>query len=182
VNDDERRFVMEVLARPQAAGSSVEERLAIHEDIEEIRDVVFKYAWYADHLEFDAMLDLYTEDVERILSGTRTERTVGRDELRQVLDRRAPERDAATGQLNVQRSHHIDTEVVKLSPDHSEAWVVALGQVVAVTADGQASHEDTYLFHLRKAHGLRRTHGRWRIARQVVVTDNARNPLLHPER
>jgi ketosteroid isomerase-like protein len=153
----------------------VQERLAVLEDIEAVREIVYKYGWYADHLEFAKLLDLYADDVERILSGTRHERVVGVDALRQIFDERAPSGDA-DGRLEVQKTHHIDTDVVKVSQDGNEAWVVALGQVVAVTADGQASHEDIYLFHLR------RVGGHWRIARQIVVTDNARNPVLHPGR
>jgi ketosteroid isomerase-like protein len=170
MNDEEHRFVMEVLDRPQATGSTVEERLRIVEDIEAVREVCYKYGWYADNLEFDKMLDLYTEDVERVLSGTRTERVVGREALRQIFSGRAPTRDA-DGQLDVQKTHHIDTDVVKVTGD--DAWMVALGQVVAVTAAGQAAHEDVYLFQLR------REGGGWRISRQIVVTDNARNPVLH---
>ena len=172
MNDTERAFLLEILARPQASSTDLAQRVALLEDRAALGELIAKYGFYADHLQFDLMLDLYTDDVDRALSGTRNERVIGRQALRQIFDTRAPQPDA-NGKLPVQRCHHIDTEVVKISDDGSEAWAVALGQVVAVTDDAQASHEDTYLFAFRKEEG------RWRIARQVVVTDNARNPILH---
>lgn len=172
MTDAERAFLLEILARPPARATDLAERVARLEDQAAVREVIAKYGYYADHLEFDLMLDLYTEDVDRELSGTRHERVVGREGLRAIFDARAPRPDAS-GQIAVERRHHIDTEVVKISDDGTEAWAVALGQVVAVTQDRQASHEDTYLFALRKLEGG------WKIARQVVVTDNARNPILH---
>ena len=179
MNDEERAFVLGVLERREAARATVEERVGLQQDHERIREVIFKYGYYSDLGHWPGLFTIYTEDVVRSLSGTLHESTVGLDELRAHIERRqvagASSPAGAVGP-EVRRRHHIDTEVVKVSDDGIEAWAVALGTVVVTREQGPyatASHEDVYLFTLRKEGGD------WRICKQVAVTDNARNPVLH---
>jgi hypothetical protein len=180
MNDEERRFVIDVLERRERDGATVEERVARQEDHRHIREVLFKYGYYSDLQHWTGLFGIYTNDVRRSLSGTVHETTEGLDGLRSLVERRTSGTGAAaTGSVgpDVRRRHHIDTEVVKVSDDGAQAWAVALGSVVVTREQGDyaiAAHEDVYLFTLRKVDGT------WLISEQVAVTDNARNPVLHP--
>jgi len=180
VNDSERQFVVDVLDRRERPRATVEERLTVAEDHRQIRELIFKYGYYSDLQHWPGLFSIYTEDVRRSLSGTVRETTEGLDGLRALVERRTSGTDnAATGSVgpDVRRRHHIDTEVIKMSDDGMQAWAVALGTVVVTRERGDyaiASHEDVYLFTLRKVDGA------WLIAEQVAITDNARNAILHP--
>ena len=180
MNDDEHQFVLDVLERRERERPTLDERLTLQEDHERIREAIFKYGYYSDLGHWPGLLSIYTEDVVRSLSGTLHETTSGLHELRAHLERRAAAGSSGPAGAvgpEVRRRHHIDTEVVKVSDDGTEAWAVALGTVVVTREQGAyalAAHEDVYLFTLRKEGG------QWLISEQVAVTDNARNPVLHP--
>jgi hypothetical protein len=180
MNDTERQFVIDVLGRRERPRTTVEERLTLTEDHRRVGEVIKKYGYYSDLQHWPGLFAIYTEDVRRSLSGTVHETTEGLDGLRALIERRTSGTDdAATGSVgpDVRRRHHIDTEVVKVSDDGLHAWAVALGTVVVTRERGPyaiASHEDVYLFTLRKADG------EWLISEQVAITDNARNTVLHP--
>jgi hypothetical protein len=180
MNDEERQFVIDVLERRERDRTTLEERLALHEDHRAIREVIFKYGYYSDLQHWPGLFGIYTDDVRRSLSGTVHETTEGLDGLRALVERRTSGTDAhATGSVgpDVRRRHHIDTEVIKVSDDGMQAWAIALGTVVVTKEQGDyaiAAHEDVYLFTLRKVGGT------WLISEQIAVTDNARNPVLHP--
>ena len=172
MDDLERAFMLDALGRTERRRDSPEERLALEEHRGAVREVVLKYGYYADLQAFAELIDLYTEDVERVLSGSLREVVHGKDELRRVFAERSNTAVAAGGPVVLKR-HHIDSDIIRMSDDGRSADVVALGTVVVLVDDKQSSHEDIYLF------SLRREAATWRIARQVVVTENLHNPLLH---
>jgi ketosteroid isomerase-like protein len=169
-----------ILDRPERPRTDVAERVELQADREAIRTLIVKYGLYSDTRSWPQLVDLYTEDMVRVLDGTLHETVHGRDALATMLasggTQGSPEQIARRARAaRFTMRHHIDTEVIRISDDSTEAEAVALGTVVAMARDDhrQGSHEDIYFFRFRKqADG-------WRIAWQRVVTDNASNPVLH---
>ena len=164
--------VAEVLLRPRGPGT-----VQLLNDEAEIRDLIMRYAHLQDLGRFDEFLELCTDDVERVLSGTLDQHARGRDDLRAKL----AEPVAVAGErailepADVRSRHLITDEVVRVSPDGAHAAAVAQFAVALTPGQGEyrhGQHEGTYLFEFRKENG------QWRFSRQVINSNTARNPLM----
>jgi SnoaL-like protein len=179
--DDENAALLEVLALPDRAPTSIEERVADLEDRQQIRDLVLRYAYLCDAREWDELLELYTDDIERVLAGTLVEQVRGKAELRErlvspVLARKgetpgAPPPDKlATYSLR----HLIADDVVRIADDGEHATAAVAYTLVAIDPVDRrrGAHEGAYVFSFRK------DEGRWRFCRQVIFSNSAHNPLF----
>jgi hypothetical protein len=163
-----------------------EERVAALQDKDAIRDLVMRYGYLSDAFRWDELVDLYTDDVERILTGTLQESVRGKAELRRKLEaptlsRRAPDggaepmdRPMVIGSFHSR--HLMVDDVIRVAPDRRTARAAVQYTLIVEVEDEngyqRGSHEGSYLFSFRKENG------RWLFSRQVIVTNTARNPLL----
>ncbi len=167
--------LIDVLRRPRPRPATAEERLRVLEDEAEIRELIRRYATLTDLGAVDELLDLCTEDVERVLGGTLDQEAKGKADLRVKMAEpvRVRGSEARIGPAGDEQpaSHHLITdEVIRVDGDAA----VAVAQfAVVLTLDGErGQHEGWYRF------DLRREAGRWRFARQLIVSNSAYNPML----
>jgi hypothetical protein len=152
------------------------------EDRARIYDLVMAYGYLEDARRWDDMLALYTDDIERELAGSLTEVVRGKTELRDRLI--TPVMEAKSGRVAASRDqveqlglrHLIFSVAVEIAADGTTARAVAQYILVA-TRDGangfeRGSHEGSYEFDFRKVDGS------WRFSRQLIVTNNAHNPMF----
>jgi len=162
-------------------------RLTRLEDRARIHDLVMAYGYLEDARHWDDMLALYTDDIERELAGSLTEVVQGKAELRDRLV--APVMEAKSGRVAASREqveqlglrHLIFSVVIDVDADGSTASASAQYILVA-TRDGaglehgagfeRGSHEGSYQFEFRKVDG------EWKFSRQLIVTNNAHNPMF----
>ena len=152
------------------------------EDRARIYDLVMAYGYLEDARQWDGMLALYTDDIERELAGSLTEVVRGKAELRDRLV--TPVMEAKSGRVAASREqveqlglrHLIFSVAVEVAADGTTARASAQYILVA-TRDGAAgfergSHEGSYEFVFRKVDGV------WKFSRQLIVTNNAHNPMF----
>ena len=163
------------------------ESVARLEDRARIHDLVMAYGYLEDARRWDDMLALYTDDIERELAGSLTEVVRGKVELRDRLV--TPVMEAKSGRVAASRTqveqlglrHLIFGVTIEVADDRSTARASAQYILVA-TRDGDAlknaggfargSHEGSYEFEFRRVDGV------WKFARQLIVTNNAHNPMF----
>ena len=152
------------------------------EDRAAIYDLVMAYGYLEDARRWDDMLALYTDDIERELAGSLTEAIRGKAALRDRLI--TPVMEAKSGRIAASREqveqlglrHLIFSVAVDVAADGATAGAVAQYILVA-TRDGangfeRGSHEGSYEFEFRKVDGT------WKFSRQLIVTNNAHNPMF----
>ena len=157
-------------------------RVARLEDRAAIYDLVMAYGYLEDARRWDDMLALYTDDIERELAGSLTEVIRGKVELRDRLI--TPVMEAKSGRVAASREqveqlglrHLIFSVTVDVADDGATARAAAQYILVA-TRDGargfeRGSHEGSYEFEFRNVDGT------WKFARQLIVTNNAHNPMF----
>ena len=175
--------VLAAVQRPERHRDTLEERVAAAEDRAVIRDLIMAYGYLEDARRWDDMLAMYTDDIERVLAGSLVETVRGRDALRERLF--APVIINKSGDAPPPSQEHLDalglrhlmtTDVIRLSDDGLGAIAAVQYMMVATRegADGfrRGSHEGCYVFEFRKDGGT------WRFCRQVIITDNAHNPMF----
>ncbi|MCB0997571.1 MAG: nuclear transport factor 2 family protein [Acidimicrobiales bacterium] len=183
MTDDEIALLLDVVRTPEAPRLSLEERLQLMEDHRSIVDLVMAYGWLCDARRWDELLDLYTDDFERVLAGTLVERVSGKEKLRALYEApalpRAGDRDGppAASQLNTYELRHmIHPPVVRIGDDGASAVAAAVYSLVASSGDGadfrKGDHQGGYIF------GFRREPVGWRFCTMTVISENARNPLF----
>jgi hypothetical protein len=161
---------------------STETQLTRLEDRARVYDLVMAYGYLEDARRWDDMLALYTDDIERELAGSLTEVVHGKDELRGRLV--APVMEAKSGRVAASREqveqlvlrHLIFGVAIDVAEDRATARASAQYILVA-TRDGErgferGSHEGSYEFEFRKVDG------QWKFSRQLIVTNNAHNPMF----
>ncbi len=177
--------VLDVLRRREAPRRTLEERIQLLEDKEQIRDLVMRYGFLTDAKRYDELFELYADDVERELGGTLQELVQGKDALMEVMRRpRLPRKNGVAGdvappeKIRAQEMHHLTVgEVIRVADDGTEAWVAAQFTMVKVIDDPdptkvqRGAHEGIYVFRFRKVGD------EWKFARLHVITNNAHNPL-----
>jgi hypothetical protein len=175
----------EVLAAATAAEErriAIEDRLTAAEDREAIRDLIMRYGYLEDARRWDDMLALYTDDIERVLAGSLVEMIRGKAALRErlvapVMAARSGVAAASPKQVEQLRLRHLMMgEVIRLAADGTTA-TAAVQYVLVATRDAddgfrRGAHEGSYVFHLRKENGA------WKFCRQLIITDNAHNPMF----
>jgi hypothetical protein len=152
------------------------------EDRAQLYDLVMAYGYLEDARRWDDMLALYTDDIERELAGSLTEAIRGKAELRDRLI--TPVMEAKSGRVAASREqveqlglrHLIFSVTLEVGADGVTARADAQYILVA-TRDGaqgfeRGSHEGSYEFEFRKVDGT------WKFSRQLIVTNNAHNPMF----
>lgn len=183
MTDDEIDQLLAVVRAPEPQPTDLEERVQRLEDVRRITDLLLEYGWLEDASRWDDLLELCTDDVERVLAGSLNERVTGKAALRAVLVAPVMPRKSGDGgpppveQINAYEVRHlINPPVVRVGGD--TATVVASYSLVATTGDGptfrRGEHEGGYVFELRRG-GPRG----WRVSRMLIITENARNPLFN---
>jgi 3-phenylpropionate/cinnamic acid dioxygenase small subunit len=181
---DDAAEALEVVRRAERPRDSLAERLIALEDRTAIRELIARYGYLEDARRWDDMLDLYTDDIERELAGTLVETVRGKAALRERLV--SPVMQAKSGVAAASRAevealglrHLMARSVVRLADDGAHA-TATLHYTLVATREGagtfaRGSHEGSYVFDFRKEAG------RWRFCRQLIVTDNAYNPMFRP--
>jgi hypothetical protein len=161
---------------------STEAQLTRLEDRARVHDLVMAYGYLEDARRWDDMLALYTDDIERELAGSLTEVVRGKAELRDRLV--TPVMEAKSGRVAASREqveqlglrHLIFGVAIAVADDRVTARASAQYILVA-TRDGasgfaRGAHEGSYEFEFR------RIDGEWRFSRQLIVTNNAHNPMF----
>lgn len=183
MDDDGLAALLDVLKAPERPRSTVEERLTAAEDRAAIRDLIMRYGYLEDARRWDDMLDLYTDDIERVLAGSLVETVQGKAALRDrlvtpVMASKSGKEQAASAERLEQLGlrHLMAGEVIRLSDDGTTA-VAGLQYTLVATRDDEdgfrrGSHEGSYVFDFAKVVGT------WRFSRQLVITDNAHNPMF----
>lgn len=178
---DEIEQILDVFRRPERPRTTVEERLAAIEDRTRVREILMAYGYLCDARLWDELLDLYTDDVERVLAGTLTENIKGKEELRKVYEQpvlpRAGGDAPPAATINVYEVRHLIVgDIVRLGDDGETAWAAASYSLVASTGDiddfVRAAHEGGYILEFRKVDGS------WLVSKFIVFSENARNPLF----
>lgn len=182
---DERAVLLEALGRPERDPRTPEERLRAEEDREAIRDLIMRYGYLEDARRWDDMLELYTDDIERVLAGTLVETVRGKAALRDRLvapAMKARSGRAAAAQEDLDRlglRHLMTSDVVLLADDGEHATAVVQYVLVATRTDEsgfrRGAHEGSYVFDFRREDGV------WRFCRQLIVTHNAHNPMFRAQ-
>jgi hypothetical protein len=173
--------MLEVFRRPERPRTTVEERLTAIEDRQRVREVLMAYGYLCDARLWDELLELYTDDVERVLGGTLTENIKGKDALREVyLAPVLPREDGdapPAAEINAYEIRHLIVgDIVRLGDDGETAWAAASYSLVASKGDiddfVRAGHEGGYILEFRKVDGA------WLVSKFTVFSENARNPLF----
>jgi hypothetical protein len=186
MNATEIDALLEVVNRDERRRETTDERITALEDRQAVRDLIMVYGYLCDARRWDDLLALYTDDIERVLAGSLTERVQGKGALREKLV--APTLQRATGDgsapppeqlVTLGLRHLMASDVIRLSDDGTTA-TAAVQYTLVATADDErgfrrGSHEGSYVFDFRKEDGV------WRFSRQVVVSDNAHNPMFQRE-
>ncbi len=184
IGDAERQQLIEVLRRPRAAPRDIQERIRLIEDRLEIEQLIHRYGYLCDFRLWDELMDLYTDDIERVLAGTLVERVKGKDELRPKYEHLPlPNKDGngppPAEQLNSYEIKHLITGIVT-DVRGDEASAVARYTISAQgVIDGElrrGSHDGSYEFRFR------RTAEGWRFCYMLVVSGNAGNPMFQRSR
>lgn len=186
MNGDEMRALLDVVQRPERARVNPEERLQALEDRNAVRALIMEYGYLCDARRWDDLLALYTDDIERVLAGSLTERVQGKAALREKLVAPTLERRSGGGeppppeQLEALGLRHLmASDVVRLGDDGSTATAAVQYQLVATADDDRGfrrgAHEGSYVFDFRKEAGT------WRFCRQYIVSENAHNPMFRRE-
>jgi len=186
MNDEELRALLDVVQRAERTRVTPEERLQALEDRSAIRALIMTYGYLCDARRWDDLLDLYTDDIERVLAGSLTERVRGKAALREKLVAPTLQHRSGDGgppppeQLEALGLRHLmASDVVRLGDDGATATAAVQYQLVATSDDDRGfrrgAHEGSYVFDFRKEAGT------WKFCRQYIVSDNAHNPMFRRE-
>ncbi len=183
---EEHDALVEVALRTERPRTTLEERTQLLEDKEAVRDLIMQYGFLCDAGRWDELLDLYTDDIERVLTGSLDEHVRGKEALRKLYDNPVlPVRDdgaepasrlqSPTGGGERAARHMISTNVVRVSDDGAEAWASVQYSLVLTRIDGddfeRGEHEGAYVFDFRKQDGT------WKVRKLVVIANSLFNPM-----
>jgi hypothetical protein len=177
ISEAERRQMHEVLAPAEAAPRDAADAWQAVVDRLEIEALIHRYGYLEDFRMWDELLELYTDDVERVLGGTLEQHVAGKEALRALYESLTlpGERAASFSQLaSLEVKHLITGIVVRLGGDEASAvaryTISAEGPVDGRLARG--THDGSYVFHFR------RTSTGWRFRHMLVISGNAQNPMF----
>jgi SnoaL-like domain len=184
VNTDEIDALLEVVHRRERARTTPEERMQAIEDRGAIRSLIMRYGYLCDARRWDELLALYTDDIERVLAGSLVERVQGKRALREKLVAPTLEHRSGGGRgappprelESLGLRHLMASDVIRLGDDGRTATAAVQYQLVATAEDEhgfrRGAHEGSYVFEFVNVDG------KWRFCRQVIVSDNAHNPMF----
>ena len=186
MTDDELNMILDVTRMKERPRESLEERVQLLEDHRTLTDLVMRYGWLCDARQWDELLELYTDDIERVLTGSLEEHVQGKEALRQLYlrpvlpvkhggDGPRERLDASATQGQLSARHLISHHVTRVSDDGREAWSAVQYSLVLERTHGddheRGVHEGAYLFRFLKQDG------RWKVRKLTVIANSARNPL-----
>ena len=184
MDEEELARLLAVVMRPERQRETLDERAQALEDKQIVRDLIMTYGYLCDARRWDDLLELYTDDIERVLTGSLTEVVQGKEALRRKLEAPTLERKSAGAasapppeQLSrLGLRHLMASDVVRLADDGRTAWAAVQYTLVATAEDDtgfrRGAHEGSYVFEFRK------DGDRWRFSRQVIASNNAHNPMF----
>jgi SnoaL-like domain len=183
MNAAEIDALLEVVTRRERPRTTPDERITAVEDRRTIRDLIMVYGYLCDARRWDDLVALYTDDIERVLAGSLTERVQGKATLREKLVSPTLKRTDGDGTapppeylVTLGLRHLMASDVIRLSDDGTTATAAVQYTMVATAEDERGfrrgSHEGSYVFDFRKEAGV------WRFSRQLVTSDNAHNPMF----
>jgi hypothetical protein len=186
MDPQEAAVLVENILRPEKKRQTLEERVQLLEDKDQIRDVIMKYAFLCDTRRHDELYELYLDDVERELAGTLTEVVRGKQEVRTRHNNPKLERkDGLSGHLpdtgirDIVPRHLMCPSIVKVSDDGKESWASLYYSLVGTRQHNgtfeRGVHEGGYLFHLRKVGDD------WKVQKFTVFTEHAFNPIFRQD-
>jgi ketosteroid isomerase-like protein len=179
-----KRQVAEVLNRKEFVPSSLEERIQVLEDKDAIRDLIGRYAIYCDAGAYQDLYGIYSEDIERTLTGTLDESVKGKAEVRRVME--DPNLPLRGGGQKMQRDettegkHIIAIECIRIAEDRDTAYAAAVYQLAMADEAGgtytRGLHEGRYIF------SFRREPVGWRFTKLEIASNIGTNPELEVRR
>ena len=153
------RLVEEVLLLSEFEPSTLEERLQLLEDRDQIRDLIGRYALCCDAHAWDELFNRCTDDVERVRVA-RNERIRGKDEVRRAMSGAGlpPGEDGSK-----ETKHMITIENVRIVEGRGDAYASAVYQLALAHENGGQYHRDLqegrYLFAFRRENDV------WKFSR-----------------
>ena len=184
ISDEERQQVLDVVRRAEAAPVGLEERLAAVEDRLAIEALFHRYGYLEDFGRWEELVDLYTDDVERILGGTLRQHIKGKAaRLEEYARPSLPGKDGRQGDVGasdrqqLEIKHLITGIVVNVQGDEASAVAryIISAQATVGGEHRRGMHDGSYEFRFR------RTPDGWRICRMLVISGNAQNPMFTPK-
>jgi 3-phenylpropionate/cinnamic acid dioxygenase small subunit len=182
VNHEEVAALVDTATRPERRRDTLEERIELAEARRAIRDLIMSYGYLEDARRWDDMLAMYTDDIERVLAGSLVETIRGKEALRDRLI--TPVMATKSGVASATRDqverlglrHLMFSDVIRIADDGRTA-TAAVQYVLVATRDDRDGHrrgihEGSYVFDFRNEHGI------WKFSRQLIVTNNAHNPMF----
>jgi hypothetical protein len=170
---------LDIVRRKEKVPEDLAGRIARLEAKEAIRDLQMQYSHLCDAHDWEGVLSLCTDDVERILGGTLEETVQGKEALRERYNNPSLKRasDGVTvPSLAVDKIYHlVATPIVRISNDGNKAWSTQYTSLVSIkdTDDefARGVHETTSMFtYVKKA-------GEWKISQMVLISNLANDPL-----
>ena len=162
----------------------LEGKLTLVIDKQRVVEMINEYAFACDSRQWDVLLELYDENIERVMTGTLNETVRGRDTLiglhaNPALPRAKGvemEKRDLTKIKGLEIRHLIGTQMVRVSDDNQSAWALCHYQMALGGQENDrwehGLHEGTYLFSFSKASGA------WKFTRHLIWTNNAANPMF----
>jgi hypothetical protein len=169
---------LEIIRKKERLPRELTKRVLRLEAKEAILDLQMQYAHLCDAHDWDGVLALCTDDVERVLGGSLNEVVKGKESLRdRYLNpqlKRASD-GATVPSLAVDKVYHMTVPpVVRISEDGKKAWSTQYYSIVSIKEDHEYArgvYEGTSIFTYVKQ-------GKnWKIAKMVLVTNLAHSPL-----
>lgn len=177
ISDAERGQMQEVLAPDDVGSPDAESRWRALTDRLEIEALIHRYGYLEDFRMWDELLDLYTDDVERVLGGTLEQHVAGKEALRALYESLTLPGDRARSYSQIaslEVKHFISGIVVQARGDEASAvaryTISAEGPVDGAPTRG--THDGSYVFRFL------RTPSGWRFRHMLVISGNAQNPMF----
>lgn len=181
---EQNRF--EVINKRDGTPRSLEARLQRLQDKEAIHDLMMRYGHYCDAQDWARVCDLYTDNVERVLTGTLDERVKGKARLLNLyLNPVLPTKDGKklgaavpVGKSKTTVRHMFASPVIRIAADGKQAWLTSYFSLIRSNEKPAGFerhvHEGTYIFTFVKQ-------GRqWKISKMVVNTEIGHDPGFQP--
>jgi hypothetical protein len=170
---------LEIVNRKENIPENLADRITRLEAKEEVLNLQMQYRHFTDAHDWEGVLSLCTDDIERIIGGTLDEELHGKEALREWY--RNPSLKRASDGANVpsfavdKNYHLVFTPVVRISEDGNQAWSTEYYSVVSIKDETsgavRGANEGASIFTYVKQNG------EWKIKKMVLITNLAHNPI-----
>jgi 3-phenylpropionate/cinnamic acid dioxygenase small subunit len=186
VNQAEEDALIALVQLAERSREGLEAKVQLLEDKAAIRDLIMRYGFLCDARRWDDLLELYVDDIERVLGGTLDERVRGKAELKKLLEAPVLPRRPSDGQSRTRMvtgagatwsaRHLMSSDVIRVSDGGTEASASVQYTLVVTSVEGDqfdgGSHEGAYIFSFRKVDEI------WKFSKQIVIANTAFNPMF----